>query len=310
MVMQVKKTKSFLFIAAFIAFNFCFFVNLTVAESPTTDGFIMEADHVEGLMLAPAIVTGDTMTKQNQVMLRLQYSDATIYGLKITKVLQTSEGPVTVHMNAAGPIHLKNMKVDVTKAEFSGIYAPDKLDGIGMKDVRLVAHQQLAGIADLPNLDVTMENGAANIDTSSSDEETLRKIADQLTELLKSGGGTEQKDVKTKSDASGNKGSGKTPDQSKDSTRDTGKGTTSNTSKDSTPDTEKAKSDHSAKQTENHSEEKSSSEASRSSAQSGQDGGNLGANVQQKEGSSSENQERTALFCFIETNWRLHQRFF
>ncbi|GER74220.1 hypothetical protein [Weizmannia acidilactici] len=254
----------------------------------------MEADHVEGLMLAPAIVTDDTMTKQNQVMLRLQYSDATIYGLKITKVLQTSEGPVTVHMNAAGPIHLKNMKVDVTKAEFSGIYAPDKLDGIGMKDVRLVAHQQLAGIADLPNLDVTMENGAANIDTSSSDEETLRKIADQLTELLKSGGGTEQKDVKTKSDASGNKGSGKTPDQSKDST----------------PDTEKAKSDHSAKQTENHSEEKSSSEASRSSAQSGQDGGNLGANVQQKEGSSSENQERTALFCFIETNWRLHQRFF
>ncbi|WP_233896596.1 hypothetical protein [Heyndrickxia coagulans] len=187
----MKKTKSFLLTAAFIAFNFCFFTNISVAESPVTDGFIIEADRVEGAMLPPGITAGDTATKQNQVMLRLQYADVTIYGLKITKVLQTPEGPVTIHMNAPGPIQLKNMRVDATKVNFGGIYVPEKARQIGMKNVRLVAHQQLADNADLPGLNLSMETGAADIDTSGSDEETLRKQADQLTQLLQ-GGASEQ----------------------------------------------------------------------------------------------------------------------
>lgn len=199
MVRQVKKTKSFLLTAAFIAFNFCFFTNISVAESPATDGFIIEADRVEGVMLPPEITAGDTAIKQNQVMLRLQYADVTIYGLKITKVLQTPEGPVTIHMNAPGPIQLKNMKDDATKVDFGSIYVPEKAGQIGMKNVRLVAHQQLADNADLPGLDLSMETGAANIDTSGSDEETLRKQADQLTQLLKGGTSDQNKEEKTAS---------------------------------------------------------------------------------------------------------------
>ncbi|NMH83017.1 hypothetical protein HH307_01685 [Bacillus coagulans] len=215
MVRQVKKTKSFLLTAAFIAFNFCFFTNISVAESPVTDGFIIEADRVEGAMLPPGITAGDTATKQNQVMLRLQYADVTIYGLKITKVLQTPEGPVTIHMNAPGPIQLKNMRVDATKVNFGGIYVPEKARQIGMKNVRLVAHQQLADNADLPGLNLSMETGAADIDTSGSDEETLRKQADQLTQLLQ--GGTPEKNKEEKNDKSD------TADKAKDGTQDKAK---------------------------------------------------------------------------------------
>lgn len=223
MVRQVKKTKSFLLTAAFIAFNFCFFTNISVAESPATDGFIIEADRVEGVMLPPGIVTGNTATKQNQVMLRLQYADVTIYGLKITKVLQTPEGPVTIHMNAPGPIQLKNMKADATKVDFGSIYVPEKAGQIGMKNVRLVAHQQLADNADLPGLDLSMETGAANIDTSGSDEETLRKQADQLTQLLKGGTSDQNKEEKNGKPVTADKAKAGTQDKAKTETQDTEK---------------------------------------------------------------------------------------
>ncbi|AJH78469.1 hypothetical protein I6J17_12435 [Heyndrickxia coagulans] len=223
MVRQVKKTKSFLLTAAFIAFNFCFFTNISVAESPATDGFIIEADRVEGVMLPPEITAGDTAIKQNQVMLRLQYADVTIYGLKITKVLQTPEGPVTIHMNAPGPIQLKNMKDDATKVDFGSIYVPEKAGQIGMKNVRLVAHQQLADNADLPGLDLSMETGAANIDTSGSDEETLRKQADQLTQLLKGGTSDQNKEEKNGKPVTADKAKAGTQDKAKTETQDTEK---------------------------------------------------------------------------------------
>lgn len=223
MVRQVKKTKSFLLTAAFVAFNFCFFTNISVAESPATDGFIIEADRVEGVMLPPGITAGDTAIKQNQVMLRLQYADVTIYGLKITKVLQTPEGPVTIHMNAPGPIQLKNMKDDATKVDFGSIYVPEKAGQIGMKNVRLVAHQQLADNADLPGLDLSMETGAANIDTSGSDEETLRKQADQLTQLLKGGTSDQNKEEKNGKPVTADKAKAGTQDKAKTETQDTEK---------------------------------------------------------------------------------------
>ncbi|MED4493911.1 hypothetical protein [Heyndrickxia coagulans] len=219
----MKKTKSFLLTAAFIAFNFCFFTNISVAESPATDGFIIEADRVEGVMLPPEITAGDTAIKQNQVMLRLQYADVTIYGLKITKVLQTPEGPVTIHMNAPGPIQLKNMKDDATKVDFGSIYVPEKAGQIGMKNVRLVAHQQLADNADLPGLDLSMETGAANIDTSGSDEETLRKQADQLTQLLKGGTSDQNKEEKNGKPVTADKAKAGTQDKAKTETQDTEK---------------------------------------------------------------------------------------
>lgn len=301
MVRQVKKTKSFLLTAAFIAFNFCFFTNISVAESPATDGFIIEADRVEGVMLPPGIVTGNTATKQNQVMLRLQYADVTIYGLKITKVLQTPEGPVTIHMNAPGPIQLKNMKDDATKVDFGSIYVPEKAGQIGMKNVRLVAHQQLADNADLPGLDLSMETGAANIDTSSSDEETLRKQADQLTQLLKGGTPEQNKEEKNGKSDTADKAKADTQDKAKTETQDTekqhdaktdGKVTDQNKNKKpenaddtKTKNAEETKSDNTGtKPASGQETEKNGTPAKTAPSQSSTD-----KNVQQKEGSSARN---------------------
>ncbi len=293
MVRQVKKTKSFLLTAAFIAFNFCFFTNISVAESPVTDGFIIEADRVEGAMLPPGITAGDTATKQNQVMLRLQYADVTIYGLKITKVLQTPEGPVTIHMNAPGPIQLKNMRVDATKVNFGGIYVPEKAGQIGMKNVRLVAHQQLADNADLPGLNLSMETGAADIDTSGSDEETLRKQADQLTQLLQ--GGTPEKNKEEKNDKSD------TADKAKDGTQDKAKTEKQDTEKHNDAKTDgKVTDQNKNKESENTDDTKldntgtepasgQETEKNRTTTKTAQDQSSTDKNVQQKEGSSAGN---------------------
>nr|WP_207368764.1 hypothetical protein [Heyndrickxia coagulans] len=302
MVRQVKKTKSFLLTAAFVAFNFCFFTNISVAESPATDGFIIEADRVEGVMLPPEITAGDTAIKQNQVMLRLQYADVTIYGLKITKVLQTPEGPVTIHMNAPGPIQLKNMKDDATKVDFGSIYVPEKAGQIGMKNVRLVAHQQLADNADLPGLDLSMETGAANIDTSSSDEETLRKQADQLTQLLKGGTSDQNKEEKNGKPVTADKAKAGTQDKAKTETQDTekhhdaktdGKVTDQNKNKNKKPENaddtktknaEETKSDNTGtKPASGQETEKNGTPAKTAPSQS------TDKNVQQKEGSNAGN---------------------
>ncbi|AEP01137.1 hypothetical protein Bcoa_1950 [Heyndrickxia coagulans 36D1] len=301
MVRQVKKTKSFLLTAVFIAFNFCFFTNISVAESPATDGFIIEADRVEGVMLPPGITAGDTATKQNQVMLRLQYADVTIYGLKITKVLQTPGGPVTIHMNAPGPIQLKNMKADATKVDFGSIYVPEKAGQIGMKNVRLVAHQQLADNADLPGLDLSMETGAANFDTSGSDEETLRKQADQLTQLLKGGTPEQNKEEKNGKSDTADKAKADTQDKAKTETQDTkkqhdaktdGKVTDQNKNKKSenaddtkTKNAEETKSDNTGtKPASGQGTEQNGTPAKTAPGQSSTD-----KNVQQKEGSSAGN---------------------
>lgn len=294
MVRQVKKTKSFLLTAAFIAFNFCFFTNISVAESPVTDGFIIEADRVEGVMLPPGITAGNTATKQNQVMLRLQYADVTIYGLKITKVLQTPGGPVTIHMNAPGPIQLKNMRVDATKVDFGSIYVPEKAGQIGMKNVRLVAHQQLADNADLPGLNLSMETGAADIDTSGSDEETLRKQADQLTQLLQ--GGTPEQNKEEKNDKSD------TDDKAKADTQDKEKKEKQGTEKHNDAKTDgKVQDQNKKKESENADDTKSDNtgtkppasaqetEKNRTTTKTVPDQSSTDQNVQQKEGSSAGN---------------------
>lgn len=294
MVRQVKKTKSFLLTAAFIAFNFCFFTNISVAESPVTDGFIIEADRVEGVMLPPGITAGNTATKQNQVMLRLQYADVTIYGLKITKVLQTPGGPVTIHMNAHGPIQLKNMRVDATKVDFGSIYVPEKAGQIGMKNVRLVAHQQLADNADLPGLNLSMETGAADIDTSGSDEETLRNQADQLTQLLQ--GGTPEQNKEEKNDKSD------TADKAKADTQDKEKKEKQGTEKHNNAKTDgKVQDKNKKKESENADDTKSDNtgtkppasaqetEKNRTTTKTVPDQSSTDQNVQQKEGSSAGN---------------------
>lgn len=74
------------------------------ASVPMIDGFVIEADKVEGVMGIPGIINGETATQKNKLMLRLTFSKATIYGLTITKVLNTPNGPVTIQFKSTGPV--------------------------------------------------------------------------------------------------------------------------------------------------------------------------------------------------------------
>ncbi|GAB4967276.1 hypothetical protein MAHJHV51_55320 [Mycobacterium avium subsp. hominissuis] len=176
---------------------------------------------------------------------------------------------------------------------FGGIYVPEKARQIGMKNVRLVAHQQLADNADLPGLNLSMETGAADIDTSGSDEETLRKQADQLTQLLQ--GGTPEKNKEEKNDKSD------TADKAKDGTQDKAKTEKQDTEKHNDAKTDgKVTDQNKNKESENTDDTKldntgtepasgQETEKNRTTTKTAQDQGSTDQNVQQKEGSSAGN---------------------
>jgi hypothetical protein len=168
--------------------SFTCFPHYSAADSASssTDGFIIEADAVEGVMGVPELVNGETSTSQNKLMLRVNYTHARIIGLKLTKVLNTPSGPVTIQMKASEPVELNQMSVDTTKLEFGGIYVP-KIGEIGMKNVRLVAHKQTAETADLKGLNVSFVRNAA-ADTSSDSDDALKSLADKLTQLVSAKG--------------------------------------------------------------------------------------------------------------------------
>lgn len=171
-----------------LALSFTYLPKYSAADTApaSTDGFIIEADAVEGVMGVPELVSGETSSSSNQLMLRIHYTHARIIGLKLTKVLNTPSGPVTIQMKASQPVELNQMSVDATKLEFGGIYVP-KIGEIGMKDVRLVAHKQTADTADLNGLNVSFVSNAS-ADTTADSDDALKSLADKLTQLVSGNG--------------------------------------------------------------------------------------------------------------------------
>ncbi|MED1203349.1 hypothetical protein [Heyndrickxia acidicola] len=171
-----------------LALSFTYFPKYSAADTApaSTDGFIIEADAVEGVMGIPELVSGETSSSSNQLMLRIHYTHARIIGLKLTKVLNTPSGPVTIQMKASQPVELNQMSVDATKLEFGGIYVP-KVGEIGMKNVRLVAHKQTADTADLNGLNVSFVSNAS-ADTTADSDDALKSLADKLTQLVSGNG--------------------------------------------------------------------------------------------------------------------------
>ncbi|MBS4174546.1 hypothetical protein [Bacillus sp. FJAT-49736] len=184
--MLIKKCSLILFIFVVLLNTFLFPHKLHAETDSVSmaDGFVIEADRVEGILGLPGIVSGETTSNQNKLMLRLSFIKATIYGLTITKVINTSSGPMTIQFKSTGPVELKNMAVDVTKIEFGGIYLPNNIGEIGMKNVRLVAHKQTAENADLPDLVASLSEQGVTVDTSSDSDENLQKQAELFAKLL------------------------------------------------------------------------------------------------------------------------------
>lgn len=120
----------------------CSLGNSVFAEKLDTDGFIIEADRVVGSGMTASIVKQETSENDKKPMLRIQYQSATIYGMRLTKLVDSGKGPVSITLKANGPVTVKGLTVDTTAISFKGacIHASETLPELGMEDVVMVAH--------------------------------------------------------------------------------------------------------------------------------------------------------------------------
>ncbi|WP_223589679.1 hypothetical protein [Neobacillus bataviensis] len=116
------------------------------AEKLDTEGFIIEADRVVGSGMTASIVKQETTENDQKPMLRFQYQSATIYGMRLTKMVDSANGPVSITLKASGPVTVKGMTVDTTAISFKGacINASETVPELGMEDVVMVAHYMKA----------------------------------------------------------------------------------------------------------------------------------------------------------------------
>jgi hypothetical protein len=112
------------------------------AEEQTTDGFVIEADRVVGSGMTANIIKQETSTNSGKLMLRFHYKSAIIYGMKLTKQVNSPKGPVSISLKANGPVSVRNMTVDTSAFVFKGacVRASETVPELGMEQVVMVAH--------------------------------------------------------------------------------------------------------------------------------------------------------------------------
>ncbi|MGF6951945.1 hypothetical protein QF028_004450 [Neobacillus sp. B4I6] len=112
------------------------------AEEQTTDGFVIEADRVVGSGMTANIIKQETSTNSGKLMLRFHYKSAIIYGMKLTKQVNSPKGPVSISLKANGPVSVRNMTVDTSAFVFKGacVKASETVPELGMEQVVMVAH--------------------------------------------------------------------------------------------------------------------------------------------------------------------------
>ncbi|MDQ1147434.1 hypothetical protein QE429_004261 [Bacillus sp. SORGH_AS 510] len=112
------------------------------AKNAVNEGFIIEAERVVGSGMTASIVRQETSASDQKPMLRFHYKSAVIYGMKLTKQLESSKGPVTITLKAKGPVTVKGMTVDTTAISFKGacVKASEIVPELGMENVVMNAH--------------------------------------------------------------------------------------------------------------------------------------------------------------------------
>ena len=143
----------------------CFLGNPVFAAVEMNDaGFIIEADRVVGSGMFATIVKQETSENDGKPMLRIQYQSATIYGMKLTKQIDTPNGAVTISLKANGPVTVKNMTVDTTAISFKGacINAEEKIPELGMENVVMAAHYMKSVDSLIDQLTLTTISGKPN----------------------------------------------------------------------------------------------------------------------------------------------------
>jgi hypothetical protein len=133
------------------------------AEEADTEGFIIEADRVVGSGMTPSIVTQETSKKSGKPMLRFQYTSATIYGMKLTKQVNTGKGPVSITLKAKGPVTVYGMTVDTSAISFKGacIKAGETVPALGLENVVMVAHYMKSDNSIIDQLTLNTSSGSA-----------------------------------------------------------------------------------------------------------------------------------------------------
>ncbi|MDN4075543.1 hypothetical protein [Fictibacillus terranigra] len=125
------------------------------------EGFVISADRVDGGTMLPQVVMGETSANKQKPMIRFQYRNATLYGMKLTKVLATDQGPITIIMNANGPVHLTDLTVDASAFSLKGacLKAGESVPELGLKKVTMLVHQMNAAQGELSRLQLSTVKG-------------------------------------------------------------------------------------------------------------------------------------------------------
>ncbi|PLR96090.1 hypothetical protein [Bacillus sp. T33-2] len=145
--------------------SFLPFINVSGAASYDAGGFIIEADKVVGENMKASIVSTETSGSTARPMVRFTYDSARIYGLRLTKHLQTPGGRVSITMKANGPVRIKGMTVDTSAVSFKGacVHAIQVVPDAAMEDVTMVAHYMNAADSSLDKLQMQTVNGDAGV---------------------------------------------------------------------------------------------------------------------------------------------------
>ncbi|MGG3469905.1 hypothetical protein ABES02_20765 [Neobacillus pocheonensis] len=140
------------------------------ASSSTIIGFIIEASQMEGTMMAPSMIVGDTTEQKDRPMLGLKFENLSVDGLMIKKLVKTPNGIVTIGMTPKETVHFDNLNLSVTNAVFTESYPPAN-GNIGLKDVKLLAHNVSTDNSNLPQFKLSInQGGQVELDPKSEAE--------------------------------------------------------------------------------------------------------------------------------------------
>lgn len=161
------KNKLILFVLSIQLAALSFFPFIQNAGASTYDagGFIIQADRVVGENMKAMIIMGEKAGSEAEPMLRITYDTVQIYGMKLTKQLQTGGGTVSITMKASGPVHIKGMQVDTSAISFKGacVHAAKLMPSAALEDVTMVAHSMNADSSSLDQLQLQTINGDGGV---------------------------------------------------------------------------------------------------------------------------------------------------
>ncbi|HEX7066262.1 MAG TPA: hypothetical protein VF199_14435, partial [Bacillales bacterium] len=152
----IGQPKIYLAVILLIAFSVPFNGRSATAAEPSP-GFVIHSDRIEGEMMVPGVTVGPN----GQPMLVFKYASATIHGLKLTNVVNSPDGPITIIITAP-LVKAKNMTVRATGFSAGGacLELGKTYPQIALKNVNILARHMEASQIDLQGLNVSVVEGA------------------------------------------------------------------------------------------------------------------------------------------------------